>query len=127
MVAIHNSEHDDGDGDVCPGCQFRERLAEFLAESHGAGREQWHWAVSDLRRQMHAALASLDAMDAAAFDDDPDDADDPAADAARAITNLGAEIDQLWHTLMDDVSEGDIEVHGVTCEEPDRRAWAARR
>lgn len=104
MVAI---EHHHGGDDVCPGCQFRERLAEFLAASHGAGRGQWHWAVSDLRRQMHAALASLDAMGAAAFDDDPDDADDPASDAARAITNLGAEIDQLWHTLMDDVSEGD--------------------
>ena len=103
MVAI---EHDHGGGNVCPGCRFREALAEFLAESHAEGRHEWHWAVGDLRQSMHAALLALDAMDAAAFDDDPDDADDPAAAAARAITNLGADIDQFWHTLMDDVSQG---------------------
>lgn len=105
MVAIHNSEHDHGGDDVCPVCQFRERLAEFLAESHGAGREQWHWAVSDLRRQMHVALASLDAIEASPYDANGP-ADDPAADAATAIKAVGVEVDLLWQTLMGDGEPG---------------------
>jgi hypothetical protein len=98
MVAI---EHDHDGGNVCPGCRFRKALGEFLAQAHEDGRQEWHWAVGDLRRAMHAALLALDAVDAAAFDDEPDEADDdPAADAAAAITEVGSEIEQLWHALM---------------------------
>ncbi len=100
MVAFHDGP-DHGDEKVCPGCQFRRVLAEFLAGAHEDGRQEWHWAVGDLRQAMHKALLALDAIDAAAFDDDPDEADDdPAADAAEAITDVGAEIEQLWQTLM---------------------------
>jgi hypothetical protein len=107
MVAM-NDGHDHAGGNVCPGCRFRKALAEFLADAHEDGRQEWHWATGDLRQSMHAALLALDAMDAAAFDDEPKDSDeDPAADAANAITDLGAEIEQLWHTLMDGVSQGD--------------------
>lgn len=80
----------------------------FLARAHEDGRQEWHWAVGDLRQAMHAALLALDAIDAAAFDDDPDDAeDDPAADAAEAISDVGAEIEQLWHALMHSKGQGD--------------------
>ena len=103
MVAV--GEHDHGDGERCPGCRFREALAEFLARSHEDGRQEWHWAVGDLRQSMHAALFAIDAIEAAALDPVPDDpdvgpVDDPAADAATAIANVGAEIEQLWHALM---------------------------
>ena len=103
MVAIG---HDHDGGNVCPGCRFRKALAAFLERAHQDGRQEWHWAVGDLRQAMHAALLALDAIDAIAFDDDPADADDdPAADAAEAITDVGAEIEQLWHALMG--SDGD--------------------
>ena len=97
--------HHDHDGNRCPGCRFRKALAEFLAGAHEDGRQEWHWAVGDLRQAMHAALLALDAIDAAAFDDVADDADDdPAADAADAIADVGSEIQELWHTL---VGQGD--------------------
>ncbi len=101
MVAIHG-EHDHGDGNICPRCQFRKALAEFLAQSHDDGREEWHWAVGDLRQSMHAALLALDAIEAQPFTDDDDPDDDPAADAAAAITAVGSEIHTLWHTLVAD-------------------------
>ena len=98
MVAI---QHDHDGGNACPGCRFRMALAEFLARAHEDGRQEWHWAVGDLRQAMHAALLALDAVDAAAFDDDSaDDDDDPAEDAANAIADVGADIQQLWHALM---------------------------
>jgi hypothetical protein len=104
MVAMHDG-HDHAGGELCPGCRFRKALAEFLAGAHEDGRQEWHWAVGDLRQAMHAALLALDAIDAAAFDDVPDDADDdPAADAADAIADVGSEIQELWHTL---VGQGD--------------------
>lgn len=102
MVAMN--EHDHGDGELCPGCRFRRALAEFLARSHDDGREEWHWAVGELRQHMHAALLAIDAIEAQPFADaddaDDDDDDDPAADAAFAITAVGSEIEELWHTLM---------------------------
>jgi len=101
VIAIQEGGHDHSDGNVCPACRFRKALAVFLERAHEHGRQEWHWAVGDLRQAMHAALHALDAIDAAAFDDDPDDADDhPAVDAADAITDVGAEIEQLWHALV---------------------------
>lgn len=106
MVAI--GEHDHGDGELCPGCRFRAKLATFLERSHGEGREEWHWAVGDLRQHMHAALLSLDAIEAQPYTDSDDDDldDDPAADAAAAITAVGSEIEELWHVLMGDRQAG---------------------
>ncbi len=106
MVALG---HDHDGGSVCPGCRFRKALAAFLERAHEDGRQEWHWAVGDLRQAMHAALLALDAIDAAAFDDDPDDDadDDPAADAANAIAGVGAEIEQLWHAIMDTPDQGE--------------------
>lgn len=108
MVAIR--EHDHGDGELCPGCRFRKALAVFLSRAHDDGREEWHWAVGELRQHMHAALLALDAIEAQPFvdaDDPDDDDDDPAANAAFAITAVGSEIEELWHTLMADDRQGD--------------------
>lgn len=104
MVAI--GEHDHGDGERCPGCRFRKVLAEFLEGSHDDGREEWHWAVGELRQHMHAALLALDGIEAQPFAEDDDPDDDPAEDAAAAITAVGAEIDHLWHALMHDDGKG---------------------
>lgn len=102
--------HDHGDGTVCPGCRFKAKLATFLERSHIEGREEWHWAIGELRQHMHAALLALDAIEAQPFmnDDASDDGiDDPAEAAAFAITNVGSEIDNLWHTLMGHDGQGD--------------------
>ncbi|MFN6191802.1 MAG: hypothetical protein ACK48S_12880 [Planctomycetia bacterium] len=104
MVAI--GEHDHGDGERCPGCRFREALAEFLEIAHDDGRDHWYWAIGELRQHMHAALLALDAIEAQPFADDDDDEDDAAEDAAAAITAVGAEIDHLWHALMGNGREG---------------------
>jgi hypothetical protein len=106
MVAI-GDDHDHGEGQVCPACRFREALAEFLEESHSDGREEWHWAVGDLRQSMHAALLALDAIEAQPFDNDADPDDEPAVDAAAAIVAVGAEIEQLWQALLGDGEQAD--------------------
>ena len=74
--------------------------------SHDDGREEWHWAVGELRQHMHAALLALDAIEAQPFTDDDDLDADPAADAAAAITAVGSEITELWHTLVADDDPG---------------------
>jgi hypothetical protein len=100
MVGIHGG-HDHGDGDLCPDCQFREALGEFLRRAHNEGREEWHWAVGDIRQAMHAALLALDAVDAAAFDPDNDGPEgDPLADAAAVIAWVGSRIEQLRNALV---------------------------
>ena len=106
MVAI--GEHDHGDGELCPGCRFREVLADFLERSHEDGREEWHWAVGGLRQHMHAALLSLDAIEAGLFEDADDDEldDDPAEAAAFAIVNVGNEISELRDTLIGNDDSG---------------------
>jgi hypothetical protein len=103
MVAM-NGDHDHGDGEACPGCRFKAALARFLEDSHSEGRQEWHWAIGELRQHMHAALLSLDAIEAAAFGDADDDEldDDPAEAAAFAIVNVGNEISELRDALMPD-------------------------
>ena len=101
MVAI-GDDHSHGDGEACPGCRFKAALARFLEHSHSEGRQEWHWAIGELRQHMHAALLSLDAIEAAALGDADDDEldDDPAEAAAFAIVNVGNEISELRETLM---------------------------
>ena len=106
MVAIDDGGHEHDDGEVCPGCQFRARLAVFLAAAHEDGREEWHWAVGDLRQRLLAALVALDAIEAEPYTDDESD-DDPAEGAADAIGAVGSEIENLWRALMGDGSQGD--------------------
>ncbi len=102
MVAISKDDHDHGEGQVCPACQFRKALAGFLERSHDDGREEWHYAVGELRQSMHAALLALDAIEAQPFDNDPDPDDEPAVDAAAAIVAEGAEIEELFQVLVGD-------------------------
>ena len=103
MVAMRD-DHNHGDGEACPGCRFKAALAKFLEDSHSEGRQEWHWAIGELRQHMHAALLSLDAIEAAAFGDADDDEldDDPAEAAAFAIVNVGNEISELRDALMPD-------------------------
>lgn len=103
MVSLNR--HDHGGGEVCPGCQFKARLAEYLEQAHGEGREQWHYAVGDLRFAIHAVLVALVALEAEPYGDDVLD-DDPAEAAALAISELGAEVDELWRLLMPDSQAG---------------------
>jgi hypothetical protein len=105
VSSFDGNEHDHGHGDVCPGCRFREALASFLSESFNHGREEWHWAVGDVRRHMHAALLALDAVEARPYDVEPDP--DAAADAAAAITLVGSEIQQLARELLDHDGQAD--------------------
>ena len=113
MVAFKDDKHDHGDGEACPGCRFKAALAKFLEQSHSEGRKEWHMAIGELRQHMHAALLSLDAIEAGLFEDaDNDELDhDPAEAAAFAIVNVGSEIEELWHALMDDAGQGGD--HGV--------------
>ena len=101
MVAM-SDDHAHGDGEACPGCRFKAALARFLKDSHSEGRQEWHWAIGELRQHMHAALLSLDAIEAEAFGDADDDEldDDPAEAAAFAILNVGNEINELRDTLI---------------------------
>jgi hypothetical protein len=103
MVAA-SDDHNHGNGNTCPGCRFKAALARFLEDSHSEGRQEWHWAIGELRQHMHAALLSLDAIEASAFGDADDDEfdDDPAEAAAFAIVNVGNEINELRDTLMPD-------------------------
>ena len=109
MVAM-GDEHDHGDGEACPGCRFKAALAKFLEQSHSDGREEWHMAIGELRQHMHAALLSLDAIEAGLIEDaDDDELDhDPAEAAAFAIVNVGNEINELRDTLIgnDDAGVG---------------------
>jgi hypothetical protein len=109
MVAIGRDEHDHGNGPVCPGCRFKAKLAEFLEQAHSDGRQEWHYAIGDLRTAMHHALLALDHVEAEPYlaADDLDDADDdPAVDAAFAISTVGAEIEVLWKLLMQPDGQG---------------------
>ena len=109
MVAM-SDEHSHSDGEACPGCRFKAALARFLEQSHSEGREEWHMAIGELRQHMHAALLSLDAIEAGLFEDaDDDELDhDPAEAAAFAIVNVGNEINELRDTLIgnDDAGVG---------------------
>ena len=106
MVAM-NDDHDHGDGEVCPGCQFKAALAKYFTESRHDGDEEWYWATGDLRRHMHAALLALDGIEATAFGDaSRHDDHDHASDAASALYAINADLHELWHMLVDD-DQGD--------------------
>jgi hypothetical protein len=106
MVA-RNPEHDHSDGEPCPGCRFREALAEHLALVAGEGGEPWVWTVGEITELMGTASAALARLRNAQYDDTIGDDDDSATEAAAAISRLGGAIDELWHMLVDD----DDQVH----------------
>lgn len=103
MVRLSDGGHDHGDGELCPGCQFKAELAGYFTEARQDGDEGWHWATGDLRKHMHAALLALDRVEAEAFGDVArHDDHDHARDAAAALFAIEAELHQLWHVLMGD-------------------------
>ena len=103
MVSI--SEHDHGDGDLCPGCRFRQTLAEFLEGMADEPEIAWHEATGEIIFLMNGALAALTALRAGRFDGDLHD-DDNAAMAAAAISRLGGKIEELYDAIMDEDGEG---------------------
>jgi len=107
MIAKDDTGHDHGDGEVCPGCQFKLALARFFTEARHDGDEEWHWATGALRRQMHAALLALDELEAQAFGDaSQHDDHDHARDAAAALFTVSADIHKLRQMLIGDDDPG---------------------
>ena len=104
MVAMNDGQ-DHGDGEACAGCRFVEALVQHLDAAVNGDDQRWHDATGEITDKLHSALWALHRMRSEAATDYSDEIDNHG-EAARAIAALGAEIDQLWHTLMDDVSQG---------------------
>jgi len=104
MVAIHDG-HDHDDGYICPGCRFREALAEFLEGMADEPEIAWHEATGDIIFLMSNALAALGALRVGRFDGDLHDRDH-AAMAAAAISRLGGKIEDLYDAIMHDDDDG---------------------
>ena len=100
MVAI-NDQHDHGDGDVCRNCRFVEALVQHFDSAVNGDDQRWYDATGELIERMHSALWALHRMRSEATTDYSDEIDNHG-EAARAIAALGAEIQELWHVLVDD-------------------------
>ncbi len=101
MVAFPSSEHEHGDGDVCPGCKFKAALAEHLTWAAGDSELSWHECTAEITNVMCEALAALTALRAGRFDHAVTDPG-AAARAAATISRLGGVIQSMWVALMDD-------------------------
>lgn len=101
MIARDGSDHDHGDGEVCPGCRFKATLAEHLEWAAADSEIGWHEFTAEITHVMCAALAALTALRAGRFDPDVGDPDN-ATRAAAAISRLGGVIESMWVALMDD-------------------------
>ncbi len=106
MVAINNDGHDHDDGEVCPGCRFKQELAEHLEWAAGDSELSWHECTAEITHVMGEAMAALTALQRGRFDPDVADAED-ATRAAAAISRLGGVIQEMWVALMDDDDEDD--------------------
>jgi hypothetical protein len=101
MVAFIDSDHEHDDGEVCPGCRFKQELAEHLEWAAGDSELSWHEVTGEITHLMCEALAALTALHAAQFDDEVV-SPDTAPRAAAAISRLGGAIQELWIALMED-------------------------
>lgn len=99
MVAI--GDHDHGDGEQCPGCQFKTELAQHLEWANGYSEEAWHDLTGEMIVLMGSALSMLTALRLAHVEG-TNAPRNTAAAAAAAISRLGGVIDETWHALMDD-------------------------
>ena len=99
MVAI--GEHDHGDGELCPGCRFREALAEFLEGMAGEPESAWHDATAEIILLMNGAMVALNSLRASRSGGDLHH-DDHATMAAAAISRLGGKIEELYDAIMRD-------------------------
>jgi hypothetical protein len=102
MVAfIGGSEHEHGDGELCPDCLFRQELTEHLEWAAGDSEVAWHEITGEIAYLMSVALAALTATRAGAFDTDLHEPESPAT-AAAAISRLGDAIAELRDVLLED-------------------------
>lgn len=102
MVAF--SEHDHGDGEACPGCQFKAALSDHLAWAADEPEETWHNVTGEITALMAGTITALMQLRAQRFDPsaDDDDAEEHALMAASAIHRLGTVAQELWHALVSD-------------------------
>jgi hypothetical protein len=105
MVAIQDGVHDHGDGELCPGCQFKAVLAEHLEWAADEGDLTWHDLTGELIVLMGTAISTLTALRVAAVDGHGTP-DNTAMAAAGAISRLGGVIEELHAAIMDDDREG---------------------
>lgn len=106
MVAFHDGHHEHGDGEVCPGCRFKQELAEHLEWAAEDSELSWHECTGEITHVMCESLAALTALRAGRFDPDVADADN-ATRAAAAISRLGGVIQEMRVALMDDDAADD--------------------
>ena len=106
MVAMTDG-HDHGDGELCRGCLFRQRLAEHIEWTAGQPEQLWFDLLGEISESMALATAALVQLRCQRLDPDRDADEEHAVVAADAISQLAVAIDGLWQSLMDDDGQGD--------------------
>lgn len=101
MVAISDNGHDHDGDEVCPRCQFVERLGDFLDEAAQGEPDEWHGVTGEVVEYMHSALWALHRLRAESTTDYTDQIDN-VGEAARAIVALGEKITQFRSVLCTD-------------------------
>lgn len=102
MVTL-NDDHDHGDGSLCPGCRFREKLTELLSGgADGGGGDQWVHTVTSLIGFANDAHEALTRLLDSQYERPSDTPQDIANQAATAVGRLGRALGDLWNVLMDD-------------------------
>ena len=89
MVAIHDGhDHDDQGCELCPRCQFIERMTGYVYAAAADGAEEWQGDVGPFIEHMHTALAALHQLRAVEQGGDDGDATGKAREAATALVAL---------------------------------------
>jgi hypothetical protein len=95
MVAIEH-DHDGGD-ELCPRCQFIDRVDEYLTAAATDGADEWQHDVGPFIDKMHSALWAMQRLWAEEQTNYSDEIDN-SGEAARALVELYERI----HALRDD-------------------------
>jgi hypothetical protein len=94
MVAADGG-HDHGQGDeLCPQCQFIERVADYLDAAAIDGADEWQKDVGPLIDKMHSALWALQRLWAEEQTSYSDEIDN-CGEAARSLVELYVRLDVL--------------------------------
>lgn len=97
MAMVHDDDHDDNDGcELCPRCQFIDRVGDYLDAAASDGDEDWQAAVGPLIDRMHGALWAMQRLWSERFTDEHREIDN-TGEAARAIVELYERIHALRH------------------------------
>lgn len=94
---MHDDQHDHEGHELCPRCQFIERLGDFLDGAAEGDADEWHDATGGLIEHMHSALWALHRLRAESTTDYSDEIDN-VGEAARALVELYERI----HALRND-------------------------